>query len=51
MNTNNTFLNIDYDRLIDEFKKINEDRKNFIEKRKARHHKTIEILSLHVKNI
>jgi len=51
MNTNNTFLNIDYDRLIDEFKKINEARKNFIEKRKNRHNKTIEILSSHVKNI
>jgi len=51
MNTNNTFLNIDYDRLIDEFKKINEDRKSFIQKREERHHKTIEILSLHVKDI
>jgi len=44
MNTNNTFLNKNYDRLIDEFKNINEDRKQFIQKREERHHKTIEIL-------
>jgi small GTP-binding protein len=50
MNTNNTFLNKNYDRLINEFKIINEDRKEFIEKRKERHHKTIDILSLHVKD-
>jgi len=51
MNTNNTFLNKNYDRLIKEFKNINEDRHNFIQKRKERHHKTIEILSLHVKEV
>jgi len=51
MNTNNTFLNKNYDRLIKEFKNINEDRHSFIQKREARHYKTIEILSLHVKGI
>jgi len=51
MNTNNTFLNKNYDRLIKEFKNINEDRKQFIQTREERHHKTINILSLHVKDI
>ena len=51
MNTNNTFLNKNYDRLINEFKNINEDRKDFIQKREARHEKTIEILRLHVKGL
>ncbi len=51
MNTNNTFLNKNYDRLIKEFRNINEERKSFIEKRELRHHKTIEILELHVKAI
>jgi len=51
MNTNNTFLNKNYDRLIKEFKNINEDRKQFIQTREERHHKTIDILSLHVKDI
>ncbi len=51
MNTNNTFLNKNYDRLIKEFKNINEERKGFIQKREERHNKTIEILSLHVKDI
>lgn len=51
MNTNNTFLNKNYDRLMSEFKNINEDRKQFIQKREERHHKTIEFLSLHVKDI
>jgi len=51
MNTNNTFLNKNYDRLTKEFKKIDENRQQFLEKRKERHHKTIEILSLHVKEI
>jgi ribosome biogenesis GTPase A len=51
MNTNNTFLNKNYDRLIHEFKKINEEKHSFIQKRKERHIKTIEILSLHVKEI
>ena len=51
MNTNNTFLNKNYDRLIKEFKLINEDRHGFIQKREERHHKTIDILSLHVKGV
>ncbi len=51
MNTNNTFLNKNYDRLTNEFKLISEDRKSFIQKREQRHHKTIEILELHVKGV
>jgi hypothetical protein len=51
MNTNNTFLNKNYDRLIKEFKLINEDKHCFIQKREERHHKTMEILALHVKGI
>ena len=51
MNTNNTFLNKNYDRLIKEFKIINEERKSFIEQRESRHHKTIDILEAHVKAI
>lgn len=51
MNTNNTFLNKNYDRLINEFKIINEDRKDFIEHRKSRHLKTIDILLELVKDI
>ena len=51
MNTNNTFLNKNYDRLISEFKNINVERKDFIEKRESRHHKTIDILAQHVKEI
>jgi len=51
MNTNNTFLNKNYDRLIKEFRNINKERKNFIEKRESRHYKTIDILELHIKEI
>ena len=51
MNTNNTFLNKNYDRLINEFKNINKDRNSFIEKREDRHHKTIEILKLHIDGV
>ena len=51
MNTNNTFLNKNYDRLIKEFKVINESRHGFIQKREERHRKTIEILELHVKEV
>ena len=51
MNTNNTFLNKNYDRLIKEFKHINDDRHDFIQKREERHHRIIEILALHVKSI
>jgi small GTP-binding protein len=51
MNTNNTFLNKNYDRLIEEFKNISKDRQNFCAKRQERHIKTIEILNLHVKDL
>ncbi len=51
MNTNNTFLNKNYNRLIKEFKLINEERKAFIQTREERHHKTIEILARHVESI
>ncbi|MBL0708225.1 MAG: dynamin family protein [Sulfurimonas sp.] len=44
MNTNNTFLNKNYDRLVEEFKNINNEKHEFLEKRKERHHKTIAIL-------
>ncbi|MBL0703164.1 MAG: dynamin family protein [Sulfurospirillum sp.] len=43
MNTNNTFLNKNYDKLIKEFRIINKDRKFFIKKIEERHQKTIEI--------
>ena len=51
MNTNNTFLNKNYDRLIGEFKNISKDKKEFSHERQKRHHKTIEILKLHVKEL
>ena len=51
MNTNNTFLNKNYDRLIKEFRVINESRHSFIQQREERHNKTIEILELHVKDV
>jgi hypothetical protein len=44
MQTNNTFLNKNYDRLIEEFKKIHMQKEEFITQRKSRHLKTIEIL-------
>ena len=44
MNTNNTFLNKNYDRLTCEFKSINEQRKQMVQKRKERHIKIVEIL-------
>lgn len=44
MNTNNTFLNKNYDRLIEEFKNIDRQKEEFITQRKLRHIKTIEIL-------
>lgn len=50
METNNTFLNKDYDRLTLEFKRLREDRHDFIAKRQERHQKTIDILELHVKS-
>ena len=51
MNTNNTFLNKNYGRLTDEFKKISKDKKEFCKKRQDRHYKTIEILRLHVEEL
>ncbi len=47
MNTNNTFLNKNYDKLIGEFKNINKERNSFIQKRETKHHNAIEILALH----
>ncbi|DAB31299.1 MAG TPA: dynamin [Sulfurospirillum sp. UBA11407] len=44
MSTNNTFLNKNYDRLMDEFAKIAEQREEFIEKRESRYRKIIEML-------
>ncbi len=49
MNTNNTFLNKNYDRLVEEFKCINEEKHNFLQQRRERHDKTICILKeLHI---
>ncbi|WP_324170447.1 dynamin family protein [Sulfurimonas sp.] len=49
MNTNNTFLNKNYDRLVEEFKNINEEKHDFLQQRKERHNKTISIIKgLHV---
>ncbi|KFL34788.1 MULTISPECIES: dynamin family protein [unclassified Sulfurospirillum] len=42
MNTRNTFLNKDYDRLISQFTAIKEEKVAFLEERKARHHTIIE---------
>ena len=44
MNTNNTFLNKNYDRLVNEFKKINEQRQEIIKQHKERHIKMIDML-------
>ena len=44
MNTKNTFLNKDYDRLISQFERIKEEKVAFIQERKARHLKIIEVI-------
>ncbi|WP_321778275.1 dynamin family protein [Sulfurimonas sp.] len=44
MNTNNTFLNKNYDRLVEEFKHINSEKHDFLQQRKERHNKNISIL-------
>ena len=48
MNTQNTFLSKDYDKLMSKFKTINEDRDAFIEKRKARHLRVVQILQEYI---
>ncbi len=48
MSTKNTFLSKNYDRLMSEFKMINEERDAFIEQRKARHKRVVEILERHI---
>lgn len=44
METNNTFLHKNYDRLRDEFERIKSEKDDFVAKRKSRHYKTIQIL-------
>lgn len=51
MNTRNTFLSKDYDRLISQFTAIKEEKVAFLEERKARHHKIIEQIAVLVKEI
>ncbi len=51
MQTKHTFLNKNYDRLMREFKAINQDRDRFIQQRKARHEKTIATLEAYSKDI
>lgn len=51
MESNNTFLDKNYDRLMHEFKKLNEEKELFLENRKKRHLKTIEILQDLIKEI
>ena len=48
MNTKNTFLSKNYDRLMSEFKTINEERDGFIEKRKARHVRVVQMLEEYI---
>jgi len=51
MNTRNTFLNKDYDRLISQFTAIKEEKVAFLEERKARHYKIIEQIETLVQGI
>ena len=44
MNTRNTFLNKDYDRLISQFTVIKEQKVAFLEEKKARHERLIETI-------
>jgi small GTP-binding protein len=51
MESNNTFLDKNYDRLMYEFKKLNEEKESFLENRKQRHLKTIDILQTLIEEI
>ena len=51
MNTNNTFLNKNYDKLIYKFKIINEQRQGIIKKHKERHIKLIDMLKTYQNKI
>ncbi len=51
MNTRHTFLSKDYDRLISQFAALKEEKVQFIEERKARHHKIIEQIEALVKEV
>lgn len=51
MNTNNTFLNKNYDRLIEEFKIINKQRLEIIKERKLNHIELIKILKTHLESV
>jgi small GTP-binding protein len=51
MNTKNTFLSKDYDRLISQFTAIKEEKVAFLEERKARHNKIISQIETLVKEV
>ncbi|AHJ11829.1 dynamin family protein [Sulfurospirillum multivorans] len=51
MNTRNTFLSKDYDRLISQFTAIKEEKVAFLEERKARHYKILEQIEALVKEV
>jgi hypothetical protein len=51
MNTRNTFLNKDYDRLISQFTAIKEEKVIFLEERKERHKRMIETIEVLLKEV
>lgn len=51
MNTKNTFLSKDYDRLISQFSAIKEEKVAFLEERKARHQRMIETIETLLKEV
>ena len=51
MNTNHTFLSKDYERLMQKFKGLTEEKVALLEKRKERHYKAIEVIDALVKEI
>ena len=51
MNTNHTFLSKDYERLMQKFQGLTEEKVALLEKRKERHHKAIEVIDALVKEI
>jgi len=51
MQTKHTFLNKNYDRLMREFKRINEERLAFIAQRRERHEQIISQLQQHIDEI
>ena len=51
MNTNHTFLSKDYERLMQKFQGLTEEKVALLEKRKERHYKAIEVIDALVKEI